>query len=656
MRRLKTLLILVSLLFGVIVSAQVKTDFNNEILISSKGRFVKEYKQQIDFEVPAKNINDLLDAEKKEQLQSSDVKPFKLAVPVPVDLDIAKLMNWTFENEYAYGKFTIRLNGALSASINFDRFYLPKGTEMYVYNENGNMITGPVTEAEDNDHNTWGSWVYQGALLSIEIKTPATSKEQLLLHSNNLAYGYKEIYRRIKTGGFGTSGTCNINVICPLGNGWEAERNSVATVLSATGGEFCSGSMVMNTSRSNTPYFLTANHCFDGNPDPNGWRFNFQAWSSTCPNPGTNATGVMFNGSALKARNAASDFCLVQLYTTPPNNSGINYAGWTRSTTPAVNATGIHHPHGDVMKISRSDNPVVVGSFGGTTNQHWQVTWSPQDNGSGVTVTPITEPGSSGSPLFDQDHRVIGQLNGGPSYCGGPQPWDFYGRFDLSWTGGGTTTTRLSNWLDPNNYGYTTTNTTTICNLSPVGITMTSMGCSGEYQYWNLSADPPNGTNWYWSVGYVGTNSSINIYSPYSSGTIVSVKGGGTVGLSYTDACGVARTDGVTVWSSCYGRYYTVSVSPNPARNRLNVSLTPADDGKATAGEMQTAPLRSVNSKGRTIMSLYDLYTRILVRQWIYNESKNQNYNLNISGLRRGVYVLQTDRENLTKLTKIIVE
>lgn len=657
MRKCRILFMLVPLLFVIIASAQVKTDFNNQSLISFKGRFVKEYKPVIDFEIAARSITELLDTERREQLQSSDVKPFRLATPVAVDLDIAKLISWNVDNDYAYGKYTIRLNGALSASINFDRFNLPNGTEMYVYNENGNMITGPVTEAENNENNIWGSWVYQGAYLIIEIKTPAATIKQLRLHSNNIAYGYKEVYKSIKTGGFGTSGACNVNVICPLGNGWEAERNSVATILSATGGEFCTGSMVMNTCRSNTPYFLTANHCFEGNTNVAGWRFNFQAWSATCPNPGTNASGVMFNGSALKARNAASDFCLVQLFTTPPNNSGIHYAGWTRSTTPATNATGIHHPRGDVMKISRANNPVSIASFGGSTNQHWQSTWSPQDNGSGVTVTPITEPGSSGSPLFDQDHRIIGQLHGGPSFCGSTQPWDFYGRFDQSWTGGGTSTTRLSNWLDPCNYGSTTTNTTTICQLSPVTIPMTNMGCSGEYQYWSLSATPANGTNWLWSVSYVGTNSYINIWSPTSSTTMVSVKGGGAVRLNYTDACGVARQDGVTVWSSCYSYpYYRVTVSPNPAKDKINVSLAPVEDGKVTADDMQTVPLASVKSKGRTVMSLYELYTKARVRQWTYNESKNQNYSLNISGLRPGVYVLQIDRDNQTKVTKIIVE
>lgn len=69
-----------------------------------------------------------------------------------------------------------------------------------------------------------------------------------------------------------------------------------------------------------------------------------------------------------------------------------------------------------------------------------------------------TEGGSSGSPLFDQNHRVIGQLGGGQAACGNNKS-DWYGKFSVSWTGGGTNGTRLSDWLDPLGTGATSTDT-----------------------------------------------------------------------------------------------------------------------------------------------------------------------------------------------------
>jgi len=76
------------------------------------------------------------------------------------------------------------------------------------------------------------------------------------------------------------------------------------------------------------------------------------------------------------------------------------------------------------------------------------------------TVPGVTEPGSSGSPLYNSAGRFVGQLHGGPSACGatGNNLSDYYGRFSVSWTGGGTNSTRLSNWLDAGNTGAVTTN------------------------------------------------------------------------------------------------------------------------------------------------------------------------------------------------------
>ena len=52
-----------------------------------------------------------------------------------------------------------------------------------------------------------------------------------------------------------------------------------------------------------------------------------------------------------------------------------------------------------------------------------------------------TEPGSSGSPLFDPDHCIVGQLFGGFAACSNDLE-DWYGRFYVSWTGGGTSDSR----------------------------------------------------------------------------------------------------------------------------------------------------------------------------------------------------------------------
>ncbi|MCO5236103.1 MAG: hypothetical protein M9933_07505 [Chitinophagaceae bacterium] len=114
----------------------MNTNFNNNEQIDSNGKFIKNYKTKINFEVAPKNISDLLNKEQKAKAQSNDEKPFRLAEPVPIDLNIANKIEWNTEADSSYGKFTIKVTQALSTSINFDQFYLPTGTEMFIYNEN----------------------------------------------------------------------------------------------------------------------------------------------------------------------------------------------------------------------------------------------------------------------------------------------------------------------------------------------------------------------------------------------------------------------------------------------------------------------------------------------------------------------------------------
>jgi hypothetical protein len=162
---------------------------------------------------------------------------------------------------------------------------------------------------------------------------------------------------------------------------------------------------------------------------------------------------LSISGATDKAKNAASDFWLMQLSSTPPQNYNPYYAGWNRTTDNSITGkvVGIHHPAGDIKKISWSTLGVTTTTYLQTSTpgdaSHWRITsWS-----DGTT----TEGGSSGSPLFDPQGRIIGQLHGGYADCGNTSS-DWYGKLGVSWTGGGTDATRLSTWLDPTNTGVTT--------------------------------------------------------------------------------------------------------------------------------------------------------------------------------------------------------
>jgi hypothetical protein len=204
--------------------------------------------------------------------------------------------------------------------------------------------------------------------------------------------------------------------------------------------------MVNNTAADSTPYFMTANHCgiaFNAASLVVYWNFE----TSVCGGIPDGLLNQWQTGSYHRASYSPSDFTLVELDQDPDPAWGITFAGWDRSGADASSAVAIHHPNCDEKRISFEYQSTTVTSYLGT---------SVPGDGTHVRVTDwdlgTTEPGSSGSPLFDQNHRVIGQLAGGYAACGNDLS-DWYGRFARSWTGGGSSSTRLSNWLDPGSTG-----------------------------------------------------------------------------------------------------------------------------------------------------------------------------------------------------------
>jgi len=145
--------------------------------------------------------------------------------------------------------------------------------------------------------------------------------------------------------------------------------------------------------------------------------------------------------------------------------------------------------------------------------------------------------------------------------------------------------------------GQTSTRTLPISVGGPaVGINATPGSCNGHTQTWTLSANPSSyGSNWLWTVGYVGTGSSIYIYSPTSPTTFVDVVGGGAVNLAYKDLCNAPGTDGVTVYSNCHG----FTVTPNPASTTVTIASFSAaaktGNGQSLRGTLRPVTIQPVS-------------------------------------------------------------
>ena len=335
---------------------------------------------------------------------------------------------------------------ALTVNLTLDNVTIPEGNELYVYNPVKDFILGKFT-AYHLYEGELGTELIPGNTAIVEYYVPAKNAALAAsLNINTVTHGYRTA-NEFMLKAFGGSGSCNLNANCPEGAAWTNERNAAVMLVSGSSG-FCSGSLINNTLNDGKPYVLTADHCFS---NPASWIFRFNWQSTGCANPASSPTFQSLSGAVLRSRASASDFCLVEITgglvgNTVPAAYVPYFPGWDKTGVTPTSAVGIHHPSGDIKKISFENQPLISTTFGGSpANSHWGVTsW---DLG-------VTEGGSSGSPLYDQNHRIIGQLHGGASFCGASSLSDEYGKVSYSWNpAGSNNSNQLEAWLDPNSSG-----------------------------------------------------------------------------------------------------------------------------------------------------------------------------------------------------------
>lgn len=336
---------------------------------------------------------------------------------------------------------------ALSINIAFSRYFIPPGASLFMYNPTKEALIGALTWKNVQEDRMLGCDLLPGETIILEYFEPADADFKGEITIGRVTHGYRSLLPFVQKT-FGASGACNVNVNCPAALPFSDQKRSVACIIE-NGNEACSGALVNNTAQDNKLYFLTANHCLGGSTPSNWttstWVYRFNWESSACQNPASSPpTNQSISGSYLRAQNGGSDFALMELFGTAPAAYNLYLAGWDRTNMGADSVFCIHHPSGDIKKFSKAANPVTSSTYAGA--QCWKI---------GQWTLAATEPGSSGSPLFNPQKRIIGQLYGGPSSCNAsPNNMnDYYGKFSTSWTGGGSNPNRLSNWLDPLNTG-----------------------------------------------------------------------------------------------------------------------------------------------------------------------------------------------------------
>jgi len=379
-------------------------------------------------------------------LELKGVAP-RFAIPHKVSIDALKKNDWQKTQNGLTWTHRIKAPNAVSLNIGFTKFFLPKGSSLNIFSQDRTQFIRSFTADDNNIHEQlWTPVIYSDDII-VEINVDEASLSELKLEIGHVGQGFRKFGEATNK-----SGSCNVDVACDDSKGWEDEVNTVA-VISTGGYSFCTGFMVNNTRNDKTPFFMTAAHCrIDAYNAPSLVTYwNYQ--TSKCKGSRDGKLDQFNTGAIHLATGYKSDFTLVKLLKSPKPQWNVKFAGWDATGEIGSPAVAIHHPNTDEKSISFENDATELSSYGGDYNPGDKSHVKVPDWDSGTT-----EPGSSGSPLFDMNHRVIGQLHGGGAACGNDLP-DYYGRFHTSWMGDGSINGSLKSHLDPDNTGALTTDT-----------------------------------------------------------------------------------------------------------------------------------------------------------------------------------------------------
>lgn len=425
--------------------------------------FQTEFKAFLTGKMPAVVALPVLDVANALSEDSHKPGQNRFAAPVAVDVSLENSGAWhTLPNGDRVWLCALKSGGALGLTFLFDQFKLPAGAKFYAYGAN-EQVYGAYTVQSCLPSGKFLIGVLKGEIAYLELYEPAAVQGQSKISSKRLDVAYDA--NALGAEDFGDALACNININCPTGANWQVQKKGIARILMvfSNGQGWCSGTLIANTSNTFEPYFLTAHHCqlIGTNPDFDLWRFDFEYESPNCQNPATEPVPKSVLGSQRISYRDETDFMLLKINPIPSNYE-VYFNGWNRDnnqTTIPPQSVYIHHPSGDIKKISVDTQATVIHpfildwgpGFGiSPANTHWKT----------VTDLGVFQPGSSGSPLLDANKRIVGQLHGGSTAMNDAckVTGAYFGRFNISWTQGSTPESRLKEWLDPTNTGAVTQN------------------------------------------------------------------------------------------------------------------------------------------------------------------------------------------------------
>ncbi|MCQ2959085.1 MAG: trypsin-like serine protease [Bacteroidales bacterium] len=373
---------------------------------------------------------------------------FQFAYPFSVSISKNDIACDTLRDTLYY-HVEIVSKGAYSLNLIFENIQVPENAYLAISGKD----SADLTYYDYNLLNQTGilpTSIINGERVYVNYVEPVDSKLKGEWTITQVAHDFVGIYQKeneLKA----TAASCNVDVNCEEGKDWQQEKRAVCKLV-IQGTTFCTGTLINNTAKDNTPYIITARHCVSNEKKALRTVFYFGYEKESCGEEHI-LSEKSISGSSLVSTSPDGklDFALLKMNQIPPKSFEPYYAGWNRQdASVGKGTTCIHHPKGDVKKISIDKEKPSTATFKTSVmtyaqNGSWKISrWN----------VGTTEGGSSGSSLFDSNHLIIGTLEGGEASCANPEN-DFFSKFSLAWDYYDTDSTKLEPWLDPLHLGVT---------------------------------------------------------------------------------------------------------------------------------------------------------------------------------------------------------
>jgi PKD repeat protein len=435
-----------------------------------------------EMELDSVRVQKMLEDDKKFSIDNRD------GVVQQFDINIKETgLKTEIPGEGTIWQYKIESKDAFSLGISFKNYHLPSKAKVFIYDSSRTQLRGAFTQNNNNSGNQLPIAEFPGNNMIIEYFEPLSPEfsGELVLGSVSQAYS-----------SFESAATSRIGINCPQGDNWKTEKTCVClmTFNDSRYSYFCTGTLVNNVKEDDTPYFLTANHCISTVAEASTLITYFNDENSTCSSSDASEKQSLA-GASFKSGSSYSDFSLLLLNEYPPDEYNPFYAGWDASGNIPSSGVCIHHPQGTPKCIAIDNNPIsnypssiqwtdgsnkVISTT--AANTHWQVQF---DQGA-------TEEGSSGSPLFDQNKRIVGQLHGGTSSR------SLFGKLSLSWNYNASFDKQLAHWLDPDNTTKTLDGTGKLPPIANFRVQMQQVCVNNPVLFSDESTHNPSG--WLWKI------------------------------------------------------------------------------------------------------------------------------------------------------------